>query len=56
MYKTYHFWFSLHIFVNFMKREPSRKFCGVFHYFSPTYEVTELLCDVTNVNYVTSLT
>ena len=29
-------WFSLHIFVNFMEREPSTRFNGVFEHFLRT--------------------
>ena len=39
MHKTFHTWFSLHIFVNFMKKEPSTKFYFIFEYFSRTYEI-----------------
>ena len=40
MCKTFHLWFLLLVFVNFMEKEPSTEFCGVFYHFSRTYEVT----------------
>ena len=38
-------WYSLHIFVNFMKRGPTTKFYGVFDHFSQTDEVEKSLND-----------
>ena len=53
IHNTFHHWFSLHIFVNLMKKKPS-KFNGVFDHFSQIYEVTKFqmikLClDVSDV-------
>ena len=39
--KTFHHWFSLHIFINFMKKKPSLNIYGVFGHFSQTYEITK---------------
>ena len=36
--KTFHIWFSLHVFVNFMKKEPSTNSYAFFDYFSQIYE------------------
>ena len=40
MDKTFHPWFSLHVFVRFMEKK-STKFYGVFVHFSGTYEVAK---------------
>ena len=37
--KTFHHWFSLHIFVNVMKKEPPTKFYGALGHFSRTWKV-----------------
>ena len=39
--KTFHIWFSLHVFVNFMKKEPSTNSYAIFDYFSQIYETTK---------------
>ena len=41
MHKAVYLWFSLHIFVNFMEKEPFRKFYGAFDHLSWTYEFTK---------------
>ena len=39
MYKIFHSWFTLHIFVSFMEKGPFAEFYGLFDRFSQTYEV-----------------
>ena len=41
IYKTYHRWFSLHLFVSFMGKKPPIKFYGIFDQFLRTYEVSK---------------
>ena len=38
-WKMFRPWFSLYIFVNFMKKEPSTKIYGVFDHFSRVFEI-----------------
>ena len=46
MYKVFHPWLALHIFVNFMEKEPFTQFYGCFDLFSQTYEVAKFLIDL----------
>ena len=46
MYKIFHPWFALHIFINFMEKEPFAQCYGRFNRFSPTYEVAKFLIDL----------
>ena len=46
MYKIFHPWFALHIFVNFMEKEPFAQFYGRFDRSSRTYEVAKFLIDL----------
>ena len=39
--KTFYTWFSLHIFVNFMKKETSTKFYSILDFFYQSYEITK---------------
>ena len=41
MCKTVPRWFSSHIYVDFMEKEPPAKLCGVFDQYLRTYEVTK---------------
>ena len=49
MYKTFHSWFALHIFKNFMEKESLAQFYGRFDCLSQTHEVTKLCLDVSEV-------
>ena len=40
MYKAFHPWFLLHIFLNFSEKKPSTKFYDVFDHSSRIYKVT----------------
>ena len=46
IYKIFHSWFDLHIFKNFMEKEPFGQYCGRFDRFSQTYEVAKFLIDL----------
>ena len=41
MCKMFHLWFSLHIFVNSIEKEPFSHFCDQFDHFSWTYKVAK---------------
>ena len=49
MYKTFHPWFSLRVFVNFMEKNLFTYFCDCFDFFSWTYEVAKFWMIMTRI-------
>ena len=60
IYKTFHSWCSLHVFIDFMEKEPFTQFYGCLDHFKWTYEVAKVwmikLClEVSDVTHVMNI-